>query len=397
MSNTVLTHQMIAREAAAMLVEEDNLIPNINTGYDNEFGSPVQGYKKGATISIGVPPVPVTWTGSTFVDNDVTEGKVNLTLSEQIGAGLKFTAVEKVLNLAQFKERFLRPAMNSVRTQVQMYLQAQMASGASQMVGTSGTLATSRKTYAQAGAALDRYLAPSEQRTILFSSDANVELQDANAALFNPSKEVSSEFDTGKVGRYSNFDFYVSQTLPLQIGNASAAYVLTSAPSSGDTAIAVGTGTGAVKKGTILTIAGAHAVHPITGVGNGQLRQFVVTADFAGGAGNISVYPALVPTTSSVIGTIDALPANGAAVTFLDTQASPGVRQGLAFQKNAFAAAFAPLPVLASCEGYTATAGNVSVRVMTFGDGFNDLERTRVDVLLGSAVIRPDHICRITE
>lgn len=397
MSNTVLTHQMIAREAAAMLVEEDNLIPNINTGYDGEFGSPVQGYKKGATISIGVPPVPVTWNGSTFVDNDVTEGKVNLTLSEQFGAGLKFTAVEKVLNLSQFKERFLRPAMNSVRTQVQAYLQAQMAVGASQMVGTSGTLATSRKTYAQAGAALDRYLAPSDQRTILFSSDANVELQDANATLFNPGKEVSSEFDTGKVGRYSNFDFYVSQTLPLQIGNASAAYVLTSAPSSGATSIAVGTGTGAVPKGTILTLAGVHAVHPITGVSNGQLRQFVVTADFAGGAGNISVYPALIPTTANAIGTIDALPANGAAVTFLDTQASPGARQGLAFQKNAFAAAFAPLPVLASCEGYTATAGNVSVRVMTFGDGFNDLERTRVDVLLGSAVIRPDHICRITE
>lgn len=397
MSNSILTHQMIAREAAAMLVEEDNLIPNINTGYDGEFGSPVQGYKKGSTISIGIPPVPVTWTGSTFVDNDAVEGKVNLTLSQQMGAGLKFTAVEKALDLSQFKQRFLRPAMNSVRTQVQAYLQAQMALGASQMVGTSGTLATSRKTYAQAGAALDRGLAPSDQRTILYSSDANLELQDANAGLFNPSKEISAEFDSGMVGRYSGFNFYVSQTLPLQIGNASTAYVLSAAPSAGATQIAVETGTGAVKAGTILTIAGVHAVHPITGVSNGQLRQFVVTADFAGGTGNISVYPALTPTTSSAIGTIDALPSSSAAVTFLDTQASPGVRQGLAFQKNAFAAAFAPLPVLASCEGYTATAGNVSVRVMTFGDGFNDLERTRVDVLLGSAVIRPDHICRITE
>lgn len=397
MSNTILTHQMIAREAAAMLVEEDNLIPNINTGYDGEFGSPVDGYKKGATISIGIPPVPVTWTGSTFVDNDVIEGKVNLTLSEQIGAGLKFTAVEKALNLSQFKERFLRPAMNSVRTQVQSYLQAQMAVGAGQVVGTSGTLPTTRKVYAQAGAALDRGLAPSDQRTILFSSDANVELQDANAALFNPSKEISAEFDTGYVGKYSGFKFYTSQTLPLQVGNSSTAYVLTSAPAAGATAIAVETGTGAIAQGTIITIAGVHAVHPITGVSNGQLRQFVVTAAYAGGAGNLSVYPALTPTTSNAIGTIDALPSAGAAVTILDTQAAPGARQNLAFQKNAFAAAFAPLPVLASCEGYTATAGNVSVRVMTFGDGFNDLERTRVDVLLGSAVIRPDHICRITE
>jgi len=397
MSNTILTHQMIAREAAAMLVEEDNLIPNINTGYDNEFGSPVQGYKKGSTISIGIPPVPVTWNGSTFVDNDVTEGKVNLTLSQQIGAGLKFTAVEKVLNLSQFKERFLRPAMNSVRTQVQAYLTQQMALGAGQVVGTPGTVPTLRKVYAQAGAALDRYLTPSDRRTILFSSDANVDLQDNNAALFNPTKEISDEFDTGKVGRYSNFNFYVSQLLPYLVGNASAAYVLTAAPVSGATAVAVGTGTGAIAQGTIITIAGVHGVNPITGVSNGQLRQFVVTANYAGGSGNLSVFPALIPTTANVIGTIDALPSSSAAVTIFDTVATPGARQNLAFHKDAFAAAFAPLPVLASCEGYTATAGNVSVRVMTFGDGFNDLERTRVDVLLGSAVIRPDHICRITE
>lgn len=397
MSNTILTHQMIAREAAAMLVEEDNLIPNINTGYDGEFSSPVNGYKKGATISIGIPPVPVTWNGSTFVDNDVVEGKVNLTLSQQIGAGLKFTAVEKALNLSQFKERFLRPAMNSVRTQVQAYLQAQMAVGAGQLVGTSGTLPVDRKTYAKAGAALDRFLAPPDQRTVLYSSDANVELQDNNAALFNPTKEISKEFDTGKVGRYSGFDFYTSQTLPLQVGSSDATYAVNAAPVAGATAIAVKTGTGAIKKGTLITIAGVKAVHPITGLSVGVPRQFVVTADYAGGSGNLSVYPAFVPTTASTIGTIDALPAANAAITILDTVAAPGARQGLAFQKYAFAAAFAPLPVLASCEGYTATAGNVSVRVMTFGDGFNDLERTRVDVLFGSAVVRPDHICRITE
>lgn len=397
MSNTILTHQMIAREAAAMLVEEDNLIPNINTGYDNEFGSPVQGYKKGATISIGVPPVPVTWNGSTFVDNDVTEGKVNLTLSQQIGAGLKFTAVEKVLNLSQFKERFLRPAMNSVRTQVQAYLIQQMMVGANQVVGTPGTIPATRKVYAQAGASLDRFLAPSDQRTILYSSDANVDLQDTNSALFNPGKEISQEFDTGKVGRYSGFDFYTSQLLANLVGNASAAYVLTAQPASGATSIAVGTGTGAIKQGTIITLASVYAVNPITGVNNGQLRQFVVTADYVGGAGNLSIYPAIIPTTANVIGTVNALPAANAAVTILDTVTGAGARQNLAFHKNAFAAAFAPLPVLASCEGYTATAGNVSVRVMTFGDGFNDLERTRVDVLLGSAVVRPDHLCRITE
>jgi len=121
-----------------------------------------------------------------------------------------------------------------------------------------------------------------------------------------------------------------------------------------------------------------------------------VTADYAGGAGNVSVYPAITPTSSSVIGTVNALPASGANITLFDA-VSGSARQDLAFHKNAFVAAFAPLPVLASTEGYTATAGNVSVRVATGGDFINDIERTRVDVLFGSAVIRGDHIVRITE
>lgn len=395
MANSILTHQMIAREAAAMLVEEDNLIPNINTGYDGEFGSPVNGYKKGQSVDIGVPPVPVTFTGSTFVSQDVNESKVNLKLDTQIGVGLTFTAIEKALSLSQFRQRFLRPSMTSLRAQVKYTLEQRMAAGAAQAVGTSGTVPADRKPWAAAQAALDRALAPADQRTILFSSDSNAKLQDTNAALFNPTKEVTTEFDTGLVGRYSGFNFYVDQSLPLQAAGAGVSYVTDGASQTGNT-LKVKTGTGAVIAGQVFTIAGVYAVHPILGTSNGQLRQFVVTANYAGGAGTLSIYPALDPTTSAHIGTIASANGDAKALTFFDA-ASGNARQNLAFQKNAFVAAFAPLPVLASCEGYTATAGNVSVRVMTGGDFTNDKENTRIDVLFGSALVRPDHVVRVTE
>ena len=55
MTNTVLTHQMIARMAAQILEEEAPFIANINKGRQDEFGVDVQGFKKGDTVKIKIP------------------------------------------------------------------------------------------------------------------------------------------------------------------------------------------------------------------------------------------------------------------------------------------------------------------------------------------------------
>jgi len=94
---------------------------------------------------------------------------------------------------------------------------------------------------------------------------------------------------------------------------------------------------------------------------------------------------------------VNAVPADTAALTFVGA-ASTGYRQNLGFHRDAIATAFAPLPVLASCEGYTAEIDDIALRVMTFGDGKADVEHTRIDVLFADpAGIRPDHIFRVTE
>ena len=67
------------------------------------------------------------------------------------------------------------------------------------------------------------------------------------------------------------------------------------------------------------------------------------------------------------------------------------------FQRDAFAAAFVPLPVIASCEGYTFDTEEMALRVMTFGNGLNDTEATRIDVLYGLCAPRGYHATRITE
>jgi hypothetical protein len=397
-ANTVLTHQMIAREAVAML-KEDTFIKTINTGRSEEFTEAANGYKKGDFVDIAVPPTPVVYSGATFAGGgsapDQTETKVRLQLNKQKHVPLTFTAKEKLLNITDFKSRFLKPAIQGLISVCQADILTDMKNATANTVGTWGTIPTTRTTYAQARARLQNFLAPGDDRCVQFSSDANVNLVEANATLFNNAADVSDAFREGAVGEFQKFAFFENQSMPVHTNGAGTGYLVNGAGQTGAT-LAVNTGAGAMPKGTVFTLAGVNATHPITGADLGYLRQFVITADYAGGAGNVAIYPAIYPTSASLVGTVTASPAAGAALTVFGT-ASQAKRQNLAYHKNAHAAAFAPLPVLASCEGYTATLGGISVRVMTFGNGLTDTESTRIDVLYGNATPRPDHSVRITE
>ena len=395
-----LTHQMIAREAAKMLVEENNVVSNINTDRQKEFGEEVNGYKKGDTVRVKVPPVPVTFSGALFAGGNpapsLNESEVNLTVDQQEHVALSFTAKEKKLELSDFKERFLRPAMNSLGSKVNSILLAEVADKTPNVVGTWGSIPNTRTPWRQASSTLTRFLAPKERRYAHFSLDANDALAEANVALFHDAKEIKGEFSENAVGRFAGLDFFEQTSLPVHANGAGTGYLVNGAGQAG-ASLAVDTGTGAVTKGTSFTIAGVFEVNPITGVSTGKLRRFVVTADYAGGAGNLPIYPAITPTTSTAIGTVNAAPADNAAITLFGTASASAV-QNLVFHRDAFATAFAPLPVLASCEGYTATVKGISVRVMTFGNGQTDQEHTRVDVLFAlPAAVRPDHACRVTE
>jgi hypothetical protein len=403
MANTILTHQMLAREAAAMLSEEMNFLSNINRGRESEFKDSPNGYKKGDFVDIGIPPVPTVFDGTNFAGGgsapDMAEAKVRLQLATQKHVPLTFTAKEKALSITEFRDRFLKPAINSLGSVVQSDLIQRAVLSVPNVVGAPGTVPNTFKTYGQARGVLERFMAPEDDRTVLLSSDASNELADSIKNQQNPSDTVSKSMLQGYITKAQGFDMFENQSLPFFVNGTATGFTINGAGQTGSTLNIGGlTGGWTILKGTTFTIPNVFAVHPILGVSNGKLRQFVVTADFtAGGAtGSISIYPALSVSSSSVVGTVSALPANGASASITGS-ASTGYRQHLAFHKNAFTAAFAPLPILASCEGYTASVNGFSVRVMTFGNGQTDTESTRIDVLYGFATVRNDHACRITE
>ena len=396
MANTVLTHQMIARDAAKMLEEEAPFLANVNKGRQDEFGDAVQGYKRGDAVMIGIPTSGVVFDGAVFAGGgtatDFKEDKTPLKLDTQKHIGLKFGAKEKLLDITDFKERILRPQMRTLASVVEADLIKRAVICTPNLVGTPGTPITSMRTFADARAVMQRFLAPSGDRNGLISSEINVSLTDEARKLFNPQADSSKAMREGSLGRAMGADFYEHQSIPVITNGAANTVTVAGAGQSGNLLAVAGTSL-AFKAGQVFTIVGVNAVHPLTGQDMGKLQQFTVLADAV--ASPLSIYPAIVATGPGK--NVTAAPANGAALSLVGA-ASTGYRQSLVFHKDAFTVATAPLGVLAGCEGYTARLPNgINVRVMTGGDFINDLENTRIDVLYGFAGVRGLHACRVTE
>lgn len=403
MSNTILTHQMVAREGAKMLREAMPFIMNVSRNREDDQTAKVNGYRKGQTVKVKIPPASKVFDGDTFAGGsnapDQVETYVNLTLSTKKHVPLTFTSIEKALQLDEFKDRFLRPAINTLCASVQADMLAKTYYQIPNLVGTPGTIPSTSKVFGQARAVLERHLTPPDPRVQLISSDVNAELVDSFRNTFNPTKTISDMGLRGYLKEWGGMEWFECQSLPIHTnGNKVSGVTVSGASQTGSTLNIAGVAASdTFKKGTVFTIAGVYEVHPLTGAVLPNLRQFVVTADatMSGTTGSISIYPAITAVAPGA--TVSSSPASGAALTIFGA-ANTAYRQNLGWQRDAIATAFAPLPVLASCEGYTFDADGISLRVMTFGDGKADVEHTRIDVLYADPMlIRPDQAYRVTE
>lgn len=94
--------------------------------------------------------------------------------------------------------------------------------------------------------------------------------------------------------------------------------------------ISINVTSGTVKVGDAFTIAGVNAVHHITKQDTGQLKTFRITAIVtgAGGTGTVQITPPIISNGGStdaeaIYQNVAATPANGAAITWLNTVAAP--------------------------------------------------------------------------
>ncbi len=411
MSNTILTHQIVAREIAKGLLDGNPLLKNINRAREGDFKTEYNRIKPGQSVQVLVPADPLVYSGATFAGGlgtagnpsapPLTEIPVTLTVGTQLHVPLQFTAIEKALKLGDYKERVLDRATAALSSQIHATMLKQLVPQVPMALGTPGSLPATSLHWTTARGRLNDMLARKEKRYAIISSDTNTQMVDTLKSMYNPQTDISEQWKDGHLGNMMGFDFYESPDLPsITNGNKVTGVTVSGGSQTGSSLLLGGVASGdTFLEGQKFTIPGVYAVHPLTQQVYPWQQQFVVTADTTATTTTVTVpiYPELKPVAANVpMATVSASPAASAALTFFGA-ANTSYRQNLVWQDEAFTAAFVPLPVLASCEGYTFNADGISVRVMTFGNGQYDNESTRVDVLFGTAMVRGRHASCITE
>lgn len=386
MANSLLTPTAVTRESLRVLHQKLNFVGAITRDYDDSYAK--SGAKIGDTLKIRLPNQYTVRSGATLAAQDTTESSVSLQVATQKGVDLNFTSVDLTLSLDDFSKRIIEPAMSVLAANIEADA-LNMYKDVYQSVWNGGSAATYNKAL-DCRVLLQRSLTPSNDRTMLLDPQAMADVIKDTKTLFQDQASIAKQFKEGMVGRAAGFDWGENTLLPSHSrGAADTAYVVNTSTgiTSGTASITVATGTGAASKGDVFTVAGVYSVHPETKVSTGQLQQFVVTADYAGGAGAISVSP--TPITSGAKQNVTIVSAGaGKAVVWAGT-ASTAVQTGLAFQKGAFAFATADL-VMPNGVDFAAreVMDGLSMRIVRAYDINNDQFPCRLDILYGYKTLR---------
>lgn len=392
MPNTLLTPTAVTREALRVLHQKLNFVGNIKRDYDDSFAK--SGAKIGDSLKIRLPNEYTVRSGATLSAQDTTESSTTLQVATQKGVDLNFTSVDLTMSLDDFSARILEPAMAVLAANIEADALT-MALDVYNNVNNIGSAITFAKLLGSRKVLNDNLTPMDNNRSMILNTQDNVDLVDALKGLFQDSTAITKQYKEGMMGRTGGFDFYENTLLANQTTGTCAAatgYTINGATQTGST-LAIATGANTFKKGDIITLAGCNRVHPETKADTGVSQQFVVTADYAGGAGNISISPAIV--TSGGRQNVTASPTNGGAIAKIGG-ASAIYKPSLAFHKDAFCFATADL-VMPSGVDFAAreVMDGISMRVVRQYDINNDKFPTRLDVLYGFKTLRAQLACRI--
>ena len=412
MSNELLNPVTILKESMIRLENNITFIKQVNREFDDKFAVPDA--KTGYTVNARLPVRFRGRIGDAMQPEDIREQMIPITVNRLYGQDLLISDQDLTLTIDRFGERYVEPATEII---------ANMADGEGcdqwvnvyNCVGTPGTVPTTLDTYASAGVALDDMAVPPSpgMRALVVTSRAQAKALGFQNNLFNPPKEVSEQYRTGKMGIAVGWKWNMDQNIGRQtVGYTNTANpIVTSVSADGTNVVTSGWAASqtVLKAGDIVAFGGSNAVNPISFRDTGALRTFVVTQDIASDvSGNATIYisPSINTDTTSPFQTVTASPLANAAVyvygigtgTALNNISQVSSAQMLGFHRDAFTFVCVPLELpggLDWSERVTHPRLGVSMRLTRGFDIKENRRYTRLDLLGGWKTTRPEMAVRI--
>lgn len=402
--NTLLTIDMITREAVRLFKNSNLFIQNMDTQYDGAFA--IDGAKIGQTLRIRLPNDYVVTDGPAMQLQSTTEQYTTLEVTSQKNVAVPFTTAERTMSLDDYSEIVLAPMINNLAGKVASTVMLASEGGVCNFVSNvdagGNIISPTSEQFLMGNAILDDQGADGMTRRVVNDPTTDARATVSLQGLLNPTPEISAQFRTGMMKSGLGYErWFRDQTV---IKHTSGTYNSLGTVNGGDqsgSSITMNAITGTLKRGDIVTFAGVNGVNRTTKQDQGTLRQFVVLADVASTGTAVTIYPALTPALAGAdvqYQTVVASPINGALMV-MASKSGEVFRKSIAYAQKAITLATADLvmPKKAVEEAARAEYDGISMRILTDYLPNTDQLATRVDVLFGQKYIRPEWCCIVAD
>ena len=402
--NTVITPDWVSTDVAMFWDNNIKALKLAENTYGDEWKNKPDGAQIGFTVQQRIPQRWRVKEGQALQQQAILNQTVPISLTNQLQVAMGWSSADDALLIEEVRDRYTKPAGEALANKCDNFFVEQVYKSVYFNIGTPGQRIADNETWTN-GVAKLRAFGVGQKLLAVIEPMQQSKLQATNMTSFNPSSTIGEIFREGffGFGAFGVKEWAWDSNMPsFTTGSFDASTPLIAGANQSGSSLAIdGLGTYAFKEGDRFTIDGVYGVNPISYVNTGILQDFVITADVSGSStATLSISPSIIASTDSQLQTVNALPANNAAISFKGATGTVGATMtatttkiNLIANTEAFCFVSADLPVklAGAVAGRTpgAKTDKVSIR---FVDQYNiqtDQLPRRMDCLVGAAPILP--------
>jgi len=367
MTQTLITPSIVAKESLIALENYLVMAQLVHRDFSSEF------QHVGSTVTIRKPATfTATAVTTTIAVQEVVESSVQVVLDQLLDVSFEVTAKELSLDIVQFSEQTIQPAMRAMAQKVDSLLTA-LYSNIAGHVAVSSTPAISD--LALLMAQLDIQKAPRQMRSVVLHPVTHARYVSLDAILHAEKRGGNTEaIKDAEIGRILGANFYIDQNIAYDDNDIDdVAGAIKGAATAGATAATVDALTDAevIAAGDLIKFVGSN-------------RGYLIVT-----GGTVAINTATITFTPA----LDAAIADNAVATF-----QTDGEQNLAFHKNAFALVTAPLePPIGGARSEVLSYKGLSCRAVYDYNISSKKNQISIDLLCGVKTLDKELAARFVD